>query len=196
MRADRRAVGRAVRWLVSLVVLSASPPARLPAQEPVKARLLGDPSPGSEAPAFSLPYFTREGPGPVDQPFTLRAELGRVVVLAFCRGLTDSAAVVLLRTFTSRFDSLFPGEVAVAAVLPDGESALAGAARDNALRIKVLPDTAGRIRRLYGVQRGATGVYVIGQNGRVVWRDLRFNPLLATGYDQIHQAVVAANKPR
>ena len=165
------------------------------AQEPVKVRLTGDPQKGSEAPAFSLPYFTSEGPGPADQPFTLRAELGRVVVLAFCRGLTDSTAVVLLRTLTARYDSLFPGEVAVAALLPEPGPALTAAARDNTLRIKLLPDSAGRIRRLYGVERNSIGVYVIGQTGRVLWRDLRFNPLLATGYDRIRQEVVAGGQP-
>ena len=170
-------------------------PAIAKAQEPVKVRLTGDPQKGAEAPAFSLPYFTSEGPGPADQPFTLRAELGRVVVLAFCRGLTDSTAVVLLRTLTARYDSLFPGEVAVAALLPEPGAALTAAARDNTLRIKLLPDSAGRIRRLYGVERGYTGVYVIGQTGRVLWRDLRFNPLLATGYDRIRQEVVAGGQP-
>ena len=165
------------------------------AQEPVKVRLMGDPQKGKEAPAFSLPYFTSEGPGPADQPFTLRAELGRVVVLAFCRGLTDSTAVVLLRTLTARYDSLFPGEVAVAALLPETGAALAAAARDNTLRIKLLPDSTESIRRLYGVERNGTSVYVIGPTGRVLWRELRFNPLLATGYDRIRQEVVAGGQP-
>ena len=39
----------------------------LMAQEPVKAHVMGDPMPGREAPAFSLPYLTAEGPGPADR---------------------------------------------------------------------------------------------------------------------------------
>lgn len=195
-------LGRSLACLLALgTVLGAVPEGRLSrlyrpfqptagqAQDPVRVHTMGDPRPGDEAPAFSLPYFTTEGPGPADQPFTLRAELGRVVVLAFCRGLTDSTAVVLLRTLTARYDSLFPGEVAVAAILPDNGPALVEASRANSLRPKLLADSAERIRRLFGVERNQNAVYVIGPTGRVTWRDLRFNPLLATGYGLIGQKV-------
>ena len=92
--------GSVAKGITALVLtLPASPlarPSASQAQEPVKAHVMGDPMPGREAPAFSLPYLTAEGPGPADQPFKLRAELGRVVVLAFVPGLTDSAAVLLV----------------------------------------------------------------------------------------------------
>jgi peroxiredoxin len=196
-----RLAGMLAILLASGTVLGAPPQGRLSrlsrpfrpaiaeAQEPVKIRAMGDPRPGDEAPAFSLPYFTTEGPGPAEQPFTLRAELGRVVVLAFCRGLTDSTAVVLLRTLTARYDSLFPGQVAVAAVVPDAGPALVEASRANSLQIKLLADTAENVRRMFGVERNQSAVYIIGPTGRVVWRDLRFNPLLARGYGRIRREV-------
>jgi thioredoxin-dependent peroxiredoxin len=169
-------------------------PSRLLSQEPVKIRLTGNPTPGTDAPASSLPYFTAEGPGPADQPFTLRAELGRVVVLAFCRSAADSAAVTLLRAFASRRDSLFPGDVAVAAIVPDRGDSLLAVARGKSLQIKLLSDSGQRVRRLFGVDRSATAVYVVGLDGRVAWRELRFNPFLATAYDRLRRAVIEASR--
>jgi peroxiredoxin len=153
---------------------------------------MGDPLPGRDAPAFSLPYITAEGPGPSDQPFRLRAELGRVVVLAFVPGLSDSAAISLVRTFTSRADSLFGGEVVVASVVSAPGGQLEQAARTLDIRLKLLPDTAGAVRRLYGVTRGSIAVYVINPLGRVSWRDLNVNPYASASYMKIRNAVAKA----
>lgn len=169
-------------------------PSILSAQEPVKAHLMGDPVPGRPAPAFSLPYVTAEGPGPAGQPFVLQAELGRVVVLAFCAGTADSAAVSLLRTFATRRENLFPGDVVVAGVLPGPPDTLERLARDMALPYKLLPDATGVIRRMFGVGPKDLAVYVIGLDGRVVWRDMSFNPFLAMGYEEIRGAVERAGK--
>jgi peroxiredoxin len=117
-----------------------------------------------------------------------------VVVLAFCAGTADSAAVSLLRTFATRRDSLFPGDVAVAGVLPSQPDALERLARDMALPYKLLPDTKGEVRRLFGVGPKQVAVYVIGLDGRVSWRDVGFNPFLARGYGEIRQAVLRAGR--
>jgi len=166
----------------------------LHAQEAVKAHVMGDPLPGRDAPAFSLPYLTAEGPGPVDQPFKLRAELGRVVVLAFIPGLTDSAAVTLVRNLTTRSDSLFPGEVVVASVASASGSRLEPSARTLGLTMKLLPDTSESVRRLYGVTRGSIAVYVIDALGRVSWRDLNVNPYAKSSYSRIRDAVAKAGR--
>ena len=190
-------MSRALVVAAAVIGLSAGPFSRpSAAQEPVKAYLVGDPEPGRKAPVFKLPYFTAEGPGPADQPFTLEAELGRVVVLAFCRGVSDSAAATLLQNLSARYDSLFAGDVAVGALMGGGSASVAAAAQGNSLRVKLLSDSASRIRRQYGIERNQIGVYVIGLDGRVTWRDLRFNPFLATGYDRLSQAVQDAARRR
>jgi peroxiredoxin len=79
--------------------------------------------------------------------------------------------------------------VAVAAVVPDAGPALVEASRANSLQIKLLADTAENVRRMFGVERNQNAVYIIGPTGRVVWRDLRFNPLLARGYGRIRREV-------
>jgi peroxiredoxin len=166
----------------------------LSAQDPVRAHVMGDPLPGRDAPAFSLPYLTAEGSGPVDQPFKLRAELGRVVVLAFIPGLSDSAAVALVQAFTTRADSLFGADVTVAAVSSAGGAKLEASAKALGIRMKVLPDTSESVRRMYGVTRGSIAVYVVNPLGRVSWRDLGINPYSRASYTKIRDAVVKAGR--
>ena len=166
----------------------------LMAQEPVKAHVMGDPMPGREAPAFSLPYLTAEGAGPADQPFKLRAELGRVVVLAFVPSLTDSAAVALVRGFSSQADSLFAGDVVVAAVASTGRGRLESPAQSLGIRLKVLPDSSEAVRRLYGVSRGSIAAYVIDPLGRISWRNLSLNPYAKATYTTIRDAVSKARQ--
>ncbi len=175
-----------------LAGLAFAPP--LQAQDAVRAHLMGDPLPGHNAPAFSLPYATADGPGPADQPFVLRAELGRVVVLAFGASVADAAAKRLLTAFTARYDSLFPGDVVVVVVTPDPLALQAEGAREVGLRFKLLADTSGAVRRMFGVREGGLGVYVVGLDGTIVWRDTRFNAYESTGYAAIRRAVVAGWK--
>lgn len=183
------------RWTVSVglvLCLSASGPrafraAPLHAQVPIRARTMGDPLPGREAPAFALPYVTADGPGPA--PFEIRAELGRVVVLAFCAGTTDRAAQALMGAFASRGDSLFAGDVAVAVAVPGSVDSLAAVAARMRLSYKLLADASEDVRRLFGIEKGGTAVYVVGLDGRIVWRELDFNPFLARGYADIQAAI-------
>ncbi|MEK6687522.1 MAG: TlpA disulfide reductase family protein [Gemmatimonadota bacterium] len=162
------------------------------AQGTVRAFAMGDPRPGTEAPAFVLPYVRAGGPGPADQPFALRAELGRVVVLAIVPDPSDSAAVVLLRSFTTNQEMLFPGDVVVVAAVPRGVGAAGELARNLALSYKVLADQADQVRRLFGIDRRDLGVYVISPSGRVVWRDTRFRPMESRSYAAVRDAVRAA----
>ena len=186
--------GSQYRSVLALAVFGVTGAALLKAQQPVKAHLMGDPLPGRDAPAFSLPYATAEGQGPGDQPFKLRAELGRVVVLAFVPGLTDSASVTLVRTFTTLADSLFAGDVVLASVAPVEGAQLESAARSLGIRHKLLPDTSGAVRRLYGVNRGSIAVYVISPLGKVSWRDLNVNPYARSSYTKIRDAVTKAGR--
>lgn len=166
----------------------------LAAQEspPIQARLLGDPSPGRDAPPFSLPYATAEGSGPADQPFILRAELGHVVVLAFTAGTSDSGAAKLLRTLAAREEFTATDRIVVAGVLAGDAEQLSAFARETGVPFKLLADRGDAIRRRFGVARGETGVYVIDPSGRVAWRDTRFNPFLEAGYDRLAREVTAA----
>lgn len=188
---DRLAPGRA-RLVLALGLSSLIGASPLHGQEPVRAHVMGDPLPGRDAPAFSLPYVTAAGPGPVEQPFTLRAELGRVVVLAFVPGLTDSAAVALVRTFSSGADSMFVGDVVRVVLAPVAMGRLGTVAREQGITVKLLGDSTESIRRLYGVERGSIAVYVVNALGKITWRDLNVNPFVKSTYNRIRDAVSKA----
>jgi peroxiredoxin len=178
--------------LLATVGLVAAAAARAGAQEPVRAYPMGDPRVGHDAPAFTAPYARAEGPGPADQPFALRAELGRVVILAFGRESGDSATVTLLRGLAARHAGLSQGDAVVAVVLPARGERLREIAARLALPYKVVGDPGGRIRRLFGVDRRELGVYVVDTSGRVAWRSLRFDPYSATSYEALGDAVRGA----
>ena len=78
----------------ALLLTLAMPAAAQAGDQPVRLRLLLDdaPSVGRKAPAIVLPYATRSGVGPADQPFTLAREIGRVVVLVFYPGNFTAAS--------------------------------------------------------------------------------------------------------
>ena len=175
--------------LLALLALLARPAS---GQDAIRVHPVGDPRPGREAPDFTLPVAQAEEVGTTVQPFLLRAELGRVVVLAFCPEATDSATVTLLRTLGGRQDSLFAGEVVVVGILREPAALLLETARANALPYKLLSDSTERVRRAYGVERREVGVYVVGPAGRVEWRERRFNPFLATSYERLREAVQRA----
>jgi hypothetical protein len=126
----------------------------------------------------------------------LRAELGRVVVLAFCPDLSENAALEFVRQITERTTGLFRDNVVVAIVttVPGGQERLAGRARELGIRYKVLDDKDGEVRRTFGVERRDIGVYVVGPDGRVAWRDLRFDPFLARGYSRLLDAIRQAER--
>jgi len=181
----------AIVIVISITTWLASPTQGL-AQEPVRGYAMGDPMPGSQAPAFVLPYVRADGPGPPEQPFSLAAELGRVVVLAFCPRPADSAAVALLLGLAVRHDSLVTGEVILAAILPEGSERLTGRSADLSLPYKLLADSLDRVRRRYGVDRRELAVYVVGPRGNVAWREMRFNPFLPMSYRHLAQAIQRA----
>jgi peroxiredoxin len=185
---------KVLQVVLTLSIFPSFRPSVLSAQDPVRAHVMGDPLPGRDAPAFSLPYLTAEGPGPEDQPFKLRSELGRVVVLAFVPGLGDSAAVALIQAFTSRADSLFAGDVVVAAVASAGRGRLESPIQTLGVRLKVLPDSSEGVRRMYGVTRGSIAAYVIDPLGRVSWRNLNLNPYARATYTTIRDAVRKAGR--
>ena len=80
----RRTVAPLIAALLSFPAVSkaqeTAPP--VPAGPPT-AVVVSGPELGSLAPDISLPWGDRSGPGPVEQPFTISAHRGSVVVLAF-----------------------------------------------------------------------------------------------------------------
>ncbi|HXE58094.1 MAG TPA: peroxiredoxin [Gemmatimonadales bacterium] len=160
------------------------------------AVVVSGPEVGTEAPDFLLSWAGRDGLGPIDRPFTLRAHRGKVVVLLFYPKDFTPTCTVEMASFGDRYDELFGPGVVVAGINADSlETHARFAARLN-LPFPLLTDPGQRVSRLYGsADRDGYNrrtVYVIGPDGKVAYRDVRFNPLDPRAYDELRRAVQAA----
>src|SRR5919206_1183024 len=82
--------------------------ARLPvASGQATAVLVSGPDIGHRAPDFTLPWASKDGVGPIELPYQLRRDQGRIVVLAFFPRAFTAASTEQMRTFAQRYDELF-----------------------------------------------------------------------------------------
>jgi len=142
------------------------------AQEPVRVGLMSEPRVGQEAPDFSHPYLTSEGPGPADQPFHLRSELGRRVLLLAGGDPTGGSAVEFWRSFAARRDRLVPPGVVVVALVRAGMERAQALAGQLGPGVKILADSTARILRSYGASGRSQEVriFVVSDIGWVSYR--------------------------
>lgn len=186
-------VSRATLAFAGLLALL---PAALAAQNP-SAFVVSGPEPGDRAPVFVLDGAGKSGRS--DRPFDLSLQLGRVVVLAFYQRDFTPTATKELTTFAERFADLFGDSTSVVGIGVDSVDLHVSFAQSLALPFALLADTGLHVARRFGSVR-ADGyarytVYVIGPDGRVRWRDLRFDPATEASYDALKQAVAAATAP-
>ncbi len=172
-------------WLTAglLMVMAAT---GLEAQEQrPRLGVLGSPREGRPAPAVVAPYLTQAGPGPVDQPFRLAAELGRVVILVL-GGAADSAAGPAWRQVEEQVAGLLSGRVILVGAArgtPSQVAALAAGLRTvepdagSPVPTKLLADGDGQVHRAYGVgtRDRSWATFVIADDGRIA-AIVRANP--------------------
>jgi peroxiredoxin Q/BCP len=189
------------RWLVALLLMGA---ASLPAQsepEPLRLRLSVEDAPrvGGKARPLVLPYATRDGIGPADQPFDLSRELGRVVVLVFYPGNFTPASTAEWQALRDRAGSLLSPGVVVVGVSTDSLASHARFAAALDLPYKLLSDRDGTIIQRYGQAdgpRARRAVVVIGRDGTVRSVDPAFAALDPQSYIHLAAAIRAAQEIR
>ena len=185
--------------IVAVVVLSMVTGPRLQAQTkdsgkgPPTAVLVSGPDLGRRAPGFQLPWANKDGIGPADQPYDLSLDLGKTVVLAFYpRDFTDGSTAEM-RTFAEQYDSLFGPEVTVVGISTDSLTTHARFAASLNLPFRLLSDPSQQVARRYAANDESgylrRSVYVIGPDGRVRYRNMRFNALDPTHYAELAAAV-------
>jgi len=175
---------------VNAVELSAQAPYK---SEKVKAVLLGGPDVGRRAPDFSLPWASKDGIGPVEAPYQLAGDRGKTVVVAFYPRDFTNGCTAEMRTFAEQYDSLFGPDVVLVAISTDSLETHSRFAKSLNLPFRLLSDPEQRVSKQYaskdegGYNRRT--VYVIGPDGRVKFRNLRFNALDPHDYAQLRQAI-------
>ncbi|HEX6105383.1 MAG TPA: peroxiredoxin [Gemmatimonadales bacterium] len=179
-----------------LLLTSAAPAQESGEKGPPTAVLLGGPEVGRRAPDFTLPWAGRDGVGPADSPYQLWRDRGKTVVIAFYPRDFTSGCTAQMRTFTEQYDSLFGGDVVVVGISADSLSTHSRFAARLEVPFRLLSDPDQKVARKYG-SHGTGGrprrtVFVVGPDGQVKYRNMKFNALDPTHYAELSSAVRTA----
>ncbi len=165
------------------------------AKGPPTAIAVSGPEPGRTAPDFTAPWADRNGIGPDDAPFSLAALKGQVVVLAFYPQDFTSGCTAEMRTFADQYETLI-GDAVLVGISIDSLDTHVRFAESLGLPFRLLSDPHQRIAAKYGAKGSGTQmrrvVYVIGRNGKVSWREMRFGATDPTAYTRLQAAIADA----
>jgi peroxiredoxin Q/BCP len=179
------------------IVLSGAAIPRLQAQDSAVGRptavMVSGPAAGRRAPTFRLPWAGRDGVGPSDQPYDLSLDRGKTVVLAFFPRDFTSGCTAEMKTFAEQYDSLFGPDVVVVGISVDSLATHSRFAASLNLPFRLLSDPTQEVARRYA-SKDRSGymrrtVYVVGPDGMVRYRNVRFNALDPNHYAELGAAV-------
>ena len=183
--------------VVAAIVLSMVAGSKLHSQTkdstrgPPAAFMVSGPDVGRRAPNFRLPWANKDRVGSADQPYELSLDLGKTVVLAFYPRDFTSSTTTEMRTFAEQYDSLFGPDVVLVGIGTDSLATHQRFAASLNLPFRLLTDSGQQVARRYATSDRSgyarRTVYVVGPDGRVRYRNMRFNPL-----DQKHFAELGA----
>jgi thioredoxin-dependent peroxiredoxin len=155
--------------------------------------LVSGPDVGRLAPDFTLAWANKTGVGPADNPYQLWRDRGKTVVLAFYPKDFTSGCTAEMQTFTEQYDSLFGPDVVVVGVNADSVETHQRFATKVGLPFRLLSDPDLKVARTYGSYdssgRPRRTIFVIGPDGRVRYRNLRFNAMDPKDYRALGAAV-------
>jgi peroxiredoxin Q/BCP len=188
-----------MRTIAMIAALTAvAVPARAVAQAGYTptAFAISGPDPGDEAPDFALPWASRDSIG--EWLYVLGRDRGRVVVLSFYpRDFTRSDSLQLSR-FRDQYSTLFGDSTTVLGISTDPVETHQRFAARLGLPFRLLSDGAQEVAGKYSSKdqdnRNRRTVYVIGRDGRVIYRDLRFSATDDKAYARLERAVRRAHR--
>jgi thioredoxin-dependent peroxiredoxin len=132
------------------------------------------PDVGRAAPDFTLPGVLVHGGAAERGDYTLSAQRGKPVVLAFYPGDNTSVCTKQLCSYTSGLDSFTGLGATVWGINPQDVDSHAGFARKYELGFPLLADVGLAVTRQYGIGLGGSGlrrsVFVIDGDGVLRWK--------------------------
>ena len=181
--------------LTVLAVLAAGgvAPAAVAQNSSVRAILQSGPEVGQRAPDFSLPWANRDGVGPIESPYQLASDRGKTVVVAFYPRDFTKGCTAQMRTFAEQYDSLFGPDVVLVAISTDSVETHGRFAKSLGLPFRLLSDPEQRVSKQYASKNpegyNRRTVYVVGPDGKIKFRNTKFNALDPKDYNELRQAV-------
>ena len=161
------------------------------------AVLVSGPREGDRAPDFSLAWASQDTAGAVPW-FSLSAQRGKVVVLAFYPKDFTSGCTAQMKTFTEQYADLFGEDVVVVGINADSLETHQRFARSLGLPFRLLSDPKQEISKKYGSAdldgHNRRTVYVVDRKGTVAYTDLRFGALDPKAYSRLKMAVRDARR--
>jgi peroxiredoxin Q/BCP len=153
------------------------------------------PEVGQTAPDFTAQWA--DGSGARSAPVTLAALQGKVVVLAFYPKDRTSGCTAELTKFRDEHARLFGENVVVLPISADSIATHVSWASEMKFPFALVSDPDLRIADLYGSHAAgrpvaSRTVFVIGKDGKVVWREMKFNALNEEAYASLASAVAKA----
>ena len=178
---------------LAVAALVAGAPVVAAQSESKPITILGGPDVGRRAPDFSLPWANKDGAGPVEAPYQLASDRGKTVVVAFYPRDFTKGCTAQMRTFAEQYDSLFGPEVVLVGISTDSIETHKRFAASLGLPFRLLSDPDQRVSKQYSSKNpegyNRRTVYVIGPDGKVKFRNMRFNALDPRDYAELREAV-------
>lgn len=165
------------------------------------AVLVDGPRVRDRAPDFSLPWAEAGRVVTTEPWFSLSAQRGKVVVLAFFPKAFTPGCTAELRTFTEQYNDLFGDGVVVVAISADSLETQQRFAASLGTPFRLLSDPDQAVSRKYGSASERPGynrrtVYVLNPRGEVSYTDLRFQALDPGSYRDLGRAIRDARRER
>lgn len=178
-----------------------SAPAPVPAAAPGPAAApVASPPPaeieiGRVAPDFTIEWA--DSAGVRAKPVTLSKFRGKVVVLAFYPGDRTSGCTAELTKFRDEYTKLFGSNVVVLPISVDSIASHVSWAQEMKLPFALGSDPQLAVAKQYGSWNpgrawASRTVFVIGKDGRILWRNLRFGALNENAYTELAAEVAKA----
>ena len=179
---------------LALVTLSAAATAQ-GATQAGSATAPAGPDVGQPAPDFTAQWA--DGSGPRATPVSLTSLRGKVVVVAFYPKDRTSGCTAELTKFRDEHATLFGENVVVLPVSADSIASHVSWASEMKFPFALVSDPELKVAELYGSHAAgrpvaSRTVYVIGKDGNVVWREMKFNALNEDAYASLAAAVAKA----
>lgn len=151
------------------------------------------PEVGAMAPDFTAKGADMSGAKSV----TLHDLRGQVVVLAFYPLDRSSGCTAEMTKFRDEYSTIFGSGVTVLPISEDSVASHVGWAHDAHFPFMLVSDNGGQIANEYGSMMSARPyasrtVFVIGKDGKVAYRDMKFGALDQHAYDALTAAVAKA----
>lgn len=178
---------------------AAQQPAPAQPAPPIVASVANDLEVGDRAPTFMLSWGDRNGTNMPGFDYSLRQDIGKVVVLVFYPQDWTPSGRTMLATLARRADELFGSDVIVMGVAPDSAGEHVRFARQLDVPFRLLSDPGLKVSSRYGAAfpfgQNRRAVFVVGRDGNVSYIDLDFRPEVAAAYTALGRAVQAAKHP-